>query len=177
MPVGQCTGRTGCQRWGCPCPPAAEGWVLSWHGALRPPAHRVRSRVLAEGMGCRSGTGEGRRGRWALWPGCPAPGKGGSRLSSLPHNALVNAELLCFLLLIIIASNIYPAYLKCSIKSECPSNSGRCFCLLDACQMQRGPRPQKVAWSCLGLLESPLWGHKPAWLSPRSQCPQSGHLC
>lgn len=99
---------------------------------------------------------EGGRARWTAWPGCLAPGKGGSRLSSLPHNPLVNAELLCFLLLIIIiASNIYPAYLKCSIKSECPSDSGCHFCLLDARRTWRGAWPQKVARACLGLLGTP----------------------
>lgn len=38
-------------------------------------------------------------GQWAAQLGCLAPGKGGSRLSSLLHNALVNAELFVFFII------------------------------------------------------------------------------
>lgn len=54
--------------------------------------------MLAEGPGCHPGImGMGPVGSTVRLPG---PGKGGSRLSSLLHNALVNAELFVFFIII-----------------------------------------------------------------------------
>lgn len=117
------------------------------------------------------------------WPGGHRgggiPSTGGSRLSSLPHRALVNAELLCFLffsfffvsvfliLIIIIASNIYPAYLKCSIKTECPSEPGCCLCLWGCAERGGEPGDKDVVWPCpLGAGRM----NQPCHSAPKSVC-------
>lgn len=76
MPVGQCTGRTGCQHWGCPCPPAAEGWVLSWHGALRPPGTQGEERGAGRGDGVPFWHRRGEKGPVGIVARLPSPWQG-----------------------------------------------------------------------------------------------------